>query len=77
VTAYARCPGCGDNGDVQHIAACVGSSLTRRLERDARIAREGWKSGALAMMFAVEKQMMRRGQIDWTKLVAFVDAGPT
>jgi hypothetical protein len=29
------------------------------------------------MMFAVEKQMMRRGQIDWTKLVAFVDAGPT
>jgi hypothetical protein len=72
-----RCPGCGDNGDASHVAACVGNSLTRKLEREARIAREGWQAGALAMMFAVEKQMMRRGQVDWTALVAFADAGPS
>jgi hypothetical protein len=34
------------------------------------------EGGAMAMMFAVEKQMMRRGQVDWTALVAFADAGP-
>lgn len=65
---YARCPGCGDMGDVSHVVACVGLSMSRRATWDATVYRSGVESGAIGLLFIVEKQMNRRGRIDWDTL---------
>lgn len=55
---YARCPGCQDLGDAEHIAACVSS----------RLAAAHW-DGALAMLLIIEKQLHRRRGVDFGRLV--------
>lgn len=56
---FARCPGCQDLGDAEHVAACAGSKIRR-----------AFGEGALWLMLVVEKQIHRRGVIDWSRLLA-------
>lgn len=60
----ARCPGCGDRGDVHHVVACVGM----KLQRGAEVFRAGWKRGAADLVEMAELQVRRRGSTDVRRL---------
>jgi hypothetical protein len=59
---YARCPGCGDKGDAEHIAACAEQKI-----------RATFFDGAMWCLLIVEKQVKRRGEIDWSRLMSAID----
>lgn len=59
---FARCPGCQDLGDAEHIAACAGSKILG-----------AFGDGSLWIMLVVEKQLHRRGVVDWSRLLAAVE----
>jgi len=54
----ARCPGCRDLGDAAHIAACMSLARAR-----------SFGDGALWAILLVEKQIARRGRVDWDRLL--------
>lgn len=59
---YARCPGCGDWGDAEHIAACAETKI-----------RAAFGDGAMWCLLIVEKQVARRGEIDWSRLLGAIE----
>lgn len=63
---YAKCPGCGDRGDLAHIVACV------RLKEDEIIAR-GWRAGAEFVLEMVKTQIGRRGAVDVATLADAIE----
>lgn len=65
---YAHCPGCGDTGDVEHVAACVKARMVRRAHVVSPY------EAAIAVVEAACKQLNRRGQIHVTSLVDMVTA---
>lgn len=64
MTRYVRCPGCGDHGDAAHIAACTAAKLESI-----------YQDGAIAALLIAEKQLHRRGSIDFMRLVDAVMNG--
>ena len=60
---YARCPGCGDNGDVNHVVACVAMMRKRYGEEYDRGVRDGWKAAMSSAIAVLEKQIARRGLV--------------
>jgi hypothetical protein len=54
-----RCPGCGSQGDIEHIVSCAGARLG-----------EARKEGAARMLAMVEKQIARRGEVAEGRLAA-------
>lgn len=58
---HAHCPGCGDRGDAAHIAACAYARMLRP-----------FTDGALWLLLVVEKQLHRRGVVDWGRLMSAV-----
>lgn len=72
----ARCPGCGDRGDVSHVVACV----TIRIERHKSFANSAtthaWKAGARFALEVMERQIARRGGVDLEAVRAAIAQGP-
>lgn len=64
---YATCPGCGQRGDVAHLAAC-------RVERKDAADIEAWYRGATYALAMVRTQVGRRGAVDMGKLVDAIEA---
>jgi hypothetical protein len=58
---YARCPSCGDNGDVTHIAACTRVALANKW-------RAAVPDAVREVLAAVRTQVGRRGAVDITAL---------
>lgn len=58
MNTHVRCPGCGDRGDASHIAACMTLARAR-----------SFGDGALWAILLVEKQLARRGRVDWSRLL--------
>ena len=69
---YAACPGCGDNGDAQHISTCTMTRMYADAER-ANIEAGNLASGAMwSVVDVVELQLKRRGAVDHARIVAAV-----
>ena len=65
---YARCPGCGDSGDVAHIAACCATRVGALRDVNGGHYNRGWRAGVEWFALAATKMRLRRGVIIIAKL---------